>query len=121
MVTRNTPQRMKILQYLKSVHSHPTAEIVYNAIKADMPTITLATVYRNLNLLAESGEILRLEINKEFHYDAYCNSHQHFVCENTGKIYDLEDNEITELIKSKINSTKFNPKSVSIIIRGTCN
>ncbi len=121
MVTRNTPQRMKILQYLKSVNSHPTAEIVYNAIKADMPTITLATVYRNLNLLAENGEILRLEINKEFHFDAFCDSHQHFVCENSGKIYDLDDHEITDFIKSKVDTSKFNAKSVSIIIKGTCN
>ena len=53
-------QREAILAYLHSTKEHPTAEKVYMELRAQFPKLSLGTVYRNLNLLAESGEILRL-------------------------------------------------------------
>ena len=64
--TRNTIQRIKIMKYLKSVKTHPTAEMVYNAVVKEIPSITLATVYRNLHNLANKGKILMFEFNKEY-------------------------------------------------------
>jgi len=49
-------------------------------LKKILPTITLATTYRNLNILASDSEILRLEINNEYHYDADISKHQHCFC-----------------------------------------
>ncbi len=117
---RNTPQRAKILEYLKSVRTHPTAEQVYKAVKKNMPSITLATVYRNLNLLAEKGDILRLEINHEYHYDGFSHDHIHFVCENTKKIYDIDDKEVLKFIMKRLGKN-FIPSNVDVIIRGECN
>lgn len=117
---RNTEQRKKILEYLKSVHNHPSAERVYNAIKKDIPKITLATVYRNLNLLAKQGEILRLEINKEYHYDAFTGKHCHCVCEKCGKITETFDSEISEFALKKFKAKGFKTKSVNIIFKGCC-
>ena len=57
---RQTIQKLKIMQHLHSVKTHPSAEMVYNAVKEEVPTITLATVYRNLNSLANAGKILKL-------------------------------------------------------------
>lgn len=118
--TRFTFQRMKILEYLKGIRHHPTAEQIYNEVKKQIPSITLATVYRNLNLLAREGKIKRLEINHEYRFDAHIGCHQHFVCENTGKVYDVEDKEITDYILKRLNKENFDPKSVEIIIRGIC-
>ena len=87
---RNTNQRLKILEYLKCVKTHPTAEQVYNDLRKDMPAISLATVYRNLHLLAEQKEVLRLEINNEYHFDGDSCRHQHCVCKKCGKIIDRE-------------------------------
>lgn len=115
---RLTPQKIAIINYLKSVRTHPTAEQVYKAIKKNISTITLATVYRNLNTLAEQKHILRLEINHEYHYDYHTETHQHFVCEDSGKIYDIEDSEMTKLIEKRLNK-KFKPNSISVIIKGT--
>lgn len=117
-VTRKTPQRMKILEYLRSVRTHPTAEEVYNAVKKEMPSITLATVYRNLNLMADQGQIIRLEIDHEYRYDAHSEGHIHFVCKNTGRIIDIDDDEVAEYVKSKLGKG-FNPEKVTVIVKGT--
>lgn len=118
--TRITNQRLKILQYLKKVKTHPRAEEVYEKIKAEMPAISLATVYRNLNRLAEEGEILRLEINKEYHYDGDKCSHQHCLCKKCGIILDVFQKDISEYALSKIKSEGFQPSCVTIMFNGVC-
>lgn len=117
---RITVQKLKILEYLRSVKTHPTAEIVYGAVKKEIPTITLATVYRNLNLLDNEGKILRLEIGNEFHFDADISRHQHCVCRKCGKIYDVFQKEISEYAMKRINYNAFNPTDVQIIFYGHC-
>lgn len=117
-IRRLTIQKIKILDYLKSVKTHPTAEEVFNNVKKELPTITLSTVYRNLNLLAEEGIILRLEINHEYRYDAHKGNHQHFVCTETGKVFDIHDNESNDYLMSKIDKKKFVPDSVMVIYKG---
>ena len=119
--TRNTSQRLKILEYLKSVRTHPNAEEVYNAVAKELPAITLATVYRNLNLLAEHGKILRLKINNEYRYDADISFHQHCVCKKCGRLTDLFKKKISEYALSKFNFKGFKPESVNIIFNGICN
>ncbi len=118
--TRNTIQKIKILNFLKSVKIHPTAETVYKQVKKSIPTITLATVYRNLNQLANNSEILRLEINKEYHYDADINKHQHFVCKNCGKITDVFNKSVSEYALKKINNPNLNIENVQVTYYGTC-
>jgi Fur family peroxide stress response transcriptional regulator len=118
--TRMTNQRLKIMEYLKSVKTHPTAEMVYNKVVKELPKITLATVYRNLNLLADQGEILRLEINNEYRYDADLSFHQHCVCKKCGKIIDLFQKEISRYALNKIRTNNFKPTSVNVIFYGIC-
>lgn len=84
-------QREAILAYLHSTKEHPTAEKVYMELRAQFPKLSLGTVYRNLNLLAESGEILRLSCGDSTdHFDATVTPHYHFVCRKCDKILDLE-------------------------------
>ncbi|MFC2136062.1 Fur family transcriptional regulator [Bacteroidota bacterium] len=118
--SRTTNQRLKIMSYLKSVYSHPTAETVFNHVKKELPQITLATVYRNLNLLSDQGLILRLEIDKEYHYDAFTEKHQHGVCENCGKIMDLKQPEITDYALKTLKSKTFKADTAMIMFRGLC-
>jgi|TARA_Y100000310_G_scaffold39192_2_gene36794 Fur family peroxide stress response transcriptional regulator len=120
MKRRLTVQKLKILEYLRSVKTHPTAEIIYDAVKKQVPTITLATVYRNLNLLANKGKILRLEMGNEFHFDADIGRHQHCVCRKCGKIYDVFQKEISKYAMEKINYDGFNPTNVQVIFYGYC-
>jgi Fe2+ or Zn2+ uptake regulation protein len=117
---RMTSQRMKILEYLRKVKTHPNAEEVYRNVKKELPAITLATVYRNLNLLAEQGEILKLEINKEARFDADMCCHQHLVCRKCGKIMDVFQKDVSEHAMKKIKSKEFLPECVNIIFWGLC-
>jgi Fur family transcriptional regulator, peroxide stress response regulator len=118
---RETKQKKEILTFLKSVHSHPTAEIVYNAVVKIIPSITLATVYRNLNILAKEGIIKRLEINKEFHYDGFTHDHHHAVCEKCGIIQDIYEKNLTKKTMNALeNQNTFNPVSVEIFFKGVC-
>ncbi len=117
MVKRQTIQALKIKEFLQSVKTHPSAESVYEAVKLALPTITLATVYRNLNQMVEAGEITKLEINNEFRFDANTKTHTHCVCKSCGKIIDDFQADI-DIKKLKFNN--FTPLSVNIIINGFC-
>ncbi len=117
---RNTIQRMKILEFLRKTKTHPNAESIYKEIIKQIPTITLATVYRNLNLLAENGEILRLEINKEYRYDGFSHAHIHCVCQDCKKIIDIEDQNQISQVLNNIPKKDFFPKEVEIMIKGKC-
>lgn len=117
---RNTNQRMKIFEHLKSIKTHPTAEMVYQAVRKDLPAISLATVYRNLNALSQEGKILKLEINGEYHFDGNICSHQHCICSRCGKVMDVFHREISEYAMKKIRSRYFEPSCVNIMFAGFC-
>ena len=117
---RQTIQKLKILEYLKSVKTHPNVETIYTHVKKQLPTITLATIYRNLNLMADNGEILKLEINNEFRFDGDTSHHQHCVCKKCGIIIDGCQENINEYALKHIKSDKFTPLNVNIIFNGYC-
>ncbi len=117
---RNTNQKFKILEYLKSVKTHPTAQEVYEEVKKELPMITLATVYRNLNAMAERKEILRFEAGKEYRYDADTGKHQHFICRNCGKIYDLFNEKLSTEAIQKATEEGFKAEYADILIYGVC-
>lgn len=116
---RMTNQRLKVLEHLNGMDDHPTAEQVYREVKKELPAITLATVYRNLNKLASDGDIRKLEINHEYRFDSRSHSHIHIFCEKCGKIHDIIDDNIMNDISSKVGK-KFKVWDVNIIIRGSC-
>ncbi|RMF54443.1 transcriptional repressor [Candidatus Woesearchaeota archaeon] len=118
--TRTTCQRIKILDYLKSVKTHPTAEEIYKAVRKDLPAISLATVYRNLNLLVDQGIIFKLMVKNEAHFDAGKCSHQHFICRNCGEIIDIHNKKITNYALKKVASPELKPDCVKIIYEGLC-
>lgn len=84
-------QREAVLKYLQSTASHPTAENIFLAIREDFPKISLGTVYRNLNLLADNGEILRLRCGSGVeHFDAAVWPHYHCICHCCERVFDLD-------------------------------
>ena len=87
---RMTNQRRTILEVLKETTSHPTADWIYDEVKQKIPNISLGTIYRNLNLLAESGQILELNYtNTQTRFDGNPSPHYHFICQECGRVYDL--------------------------------
>lgn len=83
-------QRELILEYLKSVDTHPTAEMIYNALRKECPNISLGTVYRNLEKLYLNGNIIKLNlpISKE-RFDGNMEKHYHGFCKKCGKVEDI--------------------------------
>lgn len=88
--TRMTRQRMLILEELRGMCTHPTAEELYSRVRTRMPHISLSTVYRNLELLAAAHEILRLDSAGTIRrFDGNTMPHRHIKCIRCGKVADL--------------------------------
>lgn len=88
---RMTKQRKTILEVLKNTDIHPTADWIYEQVKKEIPNISLGTVYRNLNVLEEMGEIMVLDYGSTYsRYDGTPDNHYHFKCEQCGQVFDLE-------------------------------
>ena len=91
---RLTHQREAILTFLRSKRAHYNAVEIYDAVRSEIPNISLGTVYRNLGKLAEDGEIITVETqNRSIYYDGYVKPHTHFVCNECGSIHDFEEEE----------------------------
>ena len=84
-------QREEIVHFLKTRKDHPTAEVVYENVRMVYPKISLGTVYRNLTLLSDMGEILRLRLGDGVdHFDADTSEHYHVLCNGCGIVEDLD-------------------------------
>lgn len=85
-------QREAIKNYLMDRTDHPTADMVYTAIREVYPNISLGTVYRNLTLLEQQGEIIKISCGENSdRFDARTATHYHFICEDCGCVDDLMD------------------------------
>ena len=83
-------QRESVKNYLMSRKDHPTADMVYEAVRQEYPNISLGTVYRNLNFLVEHGEIIKIRCDENCdRFDANTHKHYHFICRNCGCVSDL--------------------------------
>jgi Fur family ferric uptake transcriptional regulator len=87
---RITKQRQLILEELKKVVTHPTADELYRMVRERMPRVSLGTVYRNLETLSGRGVILKLELaGTQRRYDATTANHYHIRCNKCGCVEDL--------------------------------
>ena len=83
-------QRIKILEFLEKNRTHPTADMIYQALVDEMPTLSKTTVYNTLKAFAEKGVIVELSLfENEVRYEYSTDPHIHFKCIKCGKIYDI--------------------------------
>lgn len=98
MALKKSKQRDMIKAFLMGRKDHPTADIIYMNVRQQNPNISLGTVYRNLTLLADIGEIQRLRVGDGVdHFDADTSPHYHFVCTECGSVIDLEMDNIDSI------------------------
>jgi len=91
-MSRKSKQKEVILRVLKSTSSHPSADWIYEQVRKEIPNISLGTIYRNLKLLKESGDILELDFGSTLsRFDANAQNHYHFRCDKCGRIFDLDE------------------------------
>ena len=98
MALKHSKQRDMIKAFLLGRKDHPTADVIYMNVRQKNPNISLGTVYRNLTLLADIGEIQRLRLGDGVdHFDADTSPHYHFCCTECGSIIDLEMESIESI------------------------
>ncbi len=91
MNLKHSKQRDSIMEFLRERKDHPTADTVYMNVRQSFPNISLGTVYRNLTLLADIGEIARIRVGDGVdHFDADTSPHYHFICKECGSVIDLD-------------------------------
>jgi len=107
---RMTSQRKVILDELRNMYSHPTADEIYIMVRSILPRISLGTVYRNLEILSKMGLILKLEIDThQKRFDGNSKKHYHIQCINCNRVYDINPKTV------KINYSEDNPDGCKII------
>jgi len=88
---RNTIQRQLIFDAVRELDIHATAEQVYEYVQKKHPSISKATVYRNLNQMSETGDLLNIgSFHGSTHYDHNCHDHYHFICEGCKRVFDID-------------------------------
>lgn len=87
--TRNTVQRKAVLEAVRALPGHPSAADVFARVRADYPSLSLATVYRALHALADQGELVEMQIENIARYDAGLRPHHHVVCRACGAVADV--------------------------------
>lgn len=86
---RNTKQRKLVLDAVRQSYNHPTADEIYNVVRAQDDKISRGTVYRNLNLLADAGEILSIKTPGGSRFDRTIEPHAHIICTSCSRVIDV--------------------------------
>ena len=90
-VRRHSKKREAIWQALSDCKEHPSAEQIYAKLKPDYPDLSLGTVYRNLALFREEGDIISVAtVAGQERFDAYTVPHAHFICQSCNAVIDVE-------------------------------
>lgn len=117
---RLTNQRRIIMEQLRSVTSHPTADEIYGMVREKMPRISLGTVYRNLEVLSSLGLVRKLEnAAGQKRFDGDMSPHHHIRCELCGKVGDIFDAPDIPGIEMNV-STDFQVTGYSLEFSGIC-
>jgi Fur family ferric uptake transcriptional regulator len=115
-----TRQRKIILEELRKLKTHPTADELYDAVRERLPRISLGTVYRNLDVLQENGEVLKLEsAGSQKRFDGDIRPHYHVRCVRCGRVGDVE-NEVADLDVSGVSAPGFTITGGTVEFYGVC-
>lgn len=119
---RPSAQRMAIMDYLLSHKTHPTVEEIYTALLPLLPTLSKTTLYNTLKLFSDKKVALMLNIDEHTtRFDGDVKPHAHFQCQVCGRVYDIFQEELPELVSLyKQQIGKLSISSVEISYKGVC-
>lgn len=118
---RYSKQREAVLNAVLWSLDHPTAEMIYEKVKKEIPNISLGTVYRNLNTLVEKGMIKQVLLpNEGSRFDKTLEDHNHFYCEKCKGLFDIPQSNLNQINKAIEEETGFQIYSQNIIFEGIC-
>lgn len=119
---RMTPQRMALIRLMATSNEHPSAAQLYQQIKIEFPTMSLATVYKTLDLLKELGEVVEIGLHDDNHYDAYRPyPHPHLICTSCQIIFDGElEAPVQALVNAMEHVSGFHILRHQLVFYGLC-
>jgi len=118
---RMTHQRKVILEELRKVVTHPSAYEVYEMVRKRLPRISLGTIYRNLEILSENGEIQKLEFGCTLkHFDGIAENHYHIRCIHCDRVVDAPADFDVAVNHDLINATDFKIIGHNLELIGIC-
>ncbi|MRJ02426.1 MAG: transcriptional repressor [Epsilonproteobacteria bacterium] len=113
---KSTPQRVAMLRILEEM-GHAEIEEIYNHIKRDFVSISLATVYKNINTMREAGLIQEIKVpERRSRFEIVKEPHSHFLCRQCGRIYDIPQPRVEELQLPE----GFEPLHYTLTVEGIC-
>ena len=117
-----TKQRAVILQVIRTAEHHLTANEVFNKAKNRLPTISFATVYNSLRFLKDAGHIAEIQFgfSSANRFDAKTTRHDYAICNQCGKLVDMDLELPEELVKLAAQFSQFKPESMELTLRGLC-
>ncbi len=118
---RMTAQRKVILEELRSVDTHPTADRIYEMVRRRLPRVSLATVYRNLDWLAEAGVIQKYEsAGSQRRFDGKPSNHDHIRCVECGRLDDIMADPIPDVEERIRDKTDYQIAGYRLEYLGIC-
>ncbi|RME39880.1 MAG: transcriptional repressor [Thermoflexia bacterium] len=117
---RLTPQRVAIIQALLESTEHPSAEDLYRRVSALVPVMSLATVYKTLDMLREIGEVVELPLADRVRYDGNPHPHVHLICEKCHAVIDWGEGVTFTVPEEEIAASGFRPHRYSLEVHGLC-
>jgi len=120
---RSTQQRQAVIDAVRALHDHPTADRVFFEVRKRLPSISLGTVYRNLNILVEAGTVAEISTPENVRrYDGNTHRHGHVVCTRCGAVADIRPPaEATEaVVKATEFATGYRVDWHRLEFRGVC-
>ena len=118
---RSTQQRMVLLEELRSKNNHPSADELYARVRQRLPRISLGTVYRNLEVLSQLGEIQKLELSGSLkRYDGVCGKHYHIRCVHCNRVDDAPIAPLNQVENELYGTTVFEIIGHNLEFTGLC-
>jgi Fur family transcriptional regulator, peroxide stress response regulator len=119
---RLTSHRLALLRLIATSENHPNAAQLYEKLRMQFPTISLATIYKTLVLLKEKGEVLEIDLHNDSHYDGnkpY--PHPHLICNRCGRIFDGDEVHFIQTINQEIKERyDFQVVQSQLVFYGVC-
>jgi Fur family peroxide stress response transcriptional regulator len=116
-----TPQRIAICRFAISSREHPSVQRIHKEVKEIHPTVSLATVYKTLQILTEIGLIQELDFPKsQARFDSYVEPHMNLVCLRCSKIRDVDDPAAREIVARVATTAEFTWTGQRLDVYGIC-
>jgi len=114
-------QRELIYEAVMKNQVHPTADTVYSIIREENPNISLGTVYRNLNFLADNGLLLKIAMpDAPDRFDGRIDEHYHMSCIYCKTIFDIEPEAVSDFLNKISDSSGFLIEKAHLVVEGIC-